>query len=246
MQVKVYPNVQPEKAIKTYCVIDDQSNMSLVRSEFFDISGEQGLEIQYTVSSCSGTHLISGRRASNYTIESLDGQTVFHLRTLIECNEIPDNKDEIPTAEVARCYSHLQDLAHLISLINFHAKTLLLLGRYIIRVHYVHDQRINRFNYPYGQKISLEWVIVGETCIGRAHKSNQVNVNKTFIIHDGQPSLHLPCINDFHVRESNLDALICEPDNHLFIRTRNDNKPGNSIEDRHFNHGSRTGEKHFA
>lgn len=130
MQVKVYPNVQPEKAIKTYCVIDDQSNRSLARSEFFDISGEAGLEIQYTLSSCSGTHLISGRRAPNYTIESLDGQTVFHLPTLIECNKIPDNKDEIPTptAKVARCYSHLQDLAHLISPINFHAKTLLLLG----------------------------------------------------------------------------------------------------------------------
>lgn len=234
MQVKVYPNVQPEKAIKTYCCIDDQSNRSLARSKFFDISGEQGLEIQYTLLSCSGTHLIPGRRASTYTIESLDGQTVFHLPTLIECNKIPDNKDEIPKAEVARCYLHLQDLAQLMSPINFHAKTLFLLGRYIISVHYVHDQRINRSNSPYGQKISLGWVIVGETCIGRAHKSNQVNVNKTFIIHDGKPSLHPSCINNFHVRESNLDALFCEPDNHLFIKTQNDNKPGKSIEDRQF------------
>lgn len=180
------------------------------------------------------THLTSGRRASNYTIESLDGQTVLHLPTLIECNEIPDNKDEIPTAEVARCYSHLQDVAHLIPPINFNAKTLLLLGRDIISVHYVHDQRIGRSNSPYGQKISLEWVIVGETCIGRAHKSNQVNVNKTFILQDEQPSLHPPCINNFHVRESNLDALFCEPDSHLFIRTKNDNKPGKSIEDQQF------------
>lgn len=77
-------------------------------------------------------------------------------------------------------------------------------------------------------------MIVGETCIGRAHKSNQVNVNKTFILQDGQPSLHPPCINNFHVRESNLDALFCEPDSHLFIRTKNDNKLGKSIEDRQF------------
>lgn len=153
---------------------------------------------------------------------------------MIECNEIQDNKDEIPTAEVARCYSHLQDVAHLIPPINFNAKTLLLLGRDIISVHYVHDQRIGRSNSPYGQKISLGWVIVGGTCIGRAHKSNQVNVNKTFILQDGQPSLHPPCINNFHVRESNLDALFCEPDSHLFIRTKNGNKPGKSIEDRQF------------
>ena len=82
VQVKVYHNDQPEKAIKTYCIIDDQSNRSLARSEFFDIFGEQGSEIQYTLSSCSGTHLTSGRRASNYIIESLDGQTVLHLPTL--------------------------------------------------------------------------------------------------------------------------------------------------------------------
>lgn len=75
------------------------------------------------------------RRALNYTIESLDGQTVLHLPTLIECNEIPDNKDEIPTTEVVRCYSHLQDVADLIPTINFHAKTLFLLGRDIISVH---------------------------------------------------------------------------------------------------------------
>lgn len=61
VQVKIYPNDQPEKAIKTYCIIDDQSNRSLARSEFFDIFGEQGSEIQYTLSSCSGTHLTSGR-----------------------------------------------------------------------------------------------------------------------------------------------------------------------------------------
>lgn len=77
-------------------------------------------------------------------------------------------------------------------------------------------------------------MIVGETWIGRAHKSNQVNVNKTFILHDGQPSLHPPCINNFHVGESNLDALFCEPDSHLFIKTKNDNKPGKSIDDRQF------------
>lgn len=58
VQVKVYPYDQPEKAIKTYCIIDDQSNRSLARSEFFGIFGEKGSEIQYTLSSCSGTHLL--------------------------------------------------------------------------------------------------------------------------------------------------------------------------------------------
>ncbi|XP_062603957.1 uncharacterized protein LOC134265758 [Saccostrea cucullata] len=174
------------------------------------------------------------RRASEYTVESLDGTAILQLPTLIECNEIPDNKNEIPTPEVARCYSHLQDIAELIPPVNDSAKTLLLLGRDIISVHHVQDQRIGNSSSPYGQKLNLGWVIIGETCIGRAHKSDQVNVNKTFILHDGQPSLHHPCVNNIHIRESNLDSLFCEPDSRLLIKTKDDNKSGKSTEDRQF------------
>ncbi|XP_062611017.1 uncharacterized protein LOC134272834, partial [Saccostrea cucullata] len=167
-------------------------------------------------------------------LENSRNTTKLQLPTLIECNQIPDNKNEVPTPEVARCYSHLQDIAELIPPVNDSAKTLLLLGRDIISVHHVEDQRIGSAISPYGQKLSLGWVIIGETCIGKAHKSDQVNVNKTFILHDGQPSLHPPCVNNFHIRESNLDSLFCEPDSRLFIKTKDDNKSGKSTEDREF------------
>lgn len=190
VQVKVYPNDQPEKAIKTCCIIDHQNNRSLAdHSSLISSVNKIGNTI----------HLVVMFRHTPYFrqtiielhIGSLDGQTVLYLPTLIECNEIPDNKDEIPTAEVARCYSHLQDIAHLTPPINFNEKTLLLLGRDIISVHNVQYQRIGNSVSPFGQNISFGWVVVGETCIERAHKSSQVNVNKTCILHDGQPSLTL-------------------------------------------------------
>ena len=156
------------------------------------------------------------------------------MPTLTECNQIPNNRDEIPTPEVTKYYSHLQDITTFIPPVNNDIPILLLLGRDITSVHHVHDQRIGHDNSPYGQKLNLGWVIVGETCIGRAHKGDHVNVNKTFILHDGQPSHHPPCINNFHIRDSNLDSVFCEPDSRLFIRLKDDNKPGKSTEDRQF------------
>ena len=167
VHVQIYPNNQPKKAVRTYCIIDDQSNKPLAKSDLFYLFGEQGSEIQYSLSSCSGT---SGRRASNYTVESLDGESILQLPTLIECNQIPNNRDEIPTHDVARCHPHLRDIASLIPPMNENAQIHLLLRRDIINVHHMQDQRIGGAKSPYGQKLNLGWVVIRVFCIGRSSK----------------------------------------------------------------------------
>ncbi len=51
---------------------------------------------------------------------------------------------------------------------------------------HVIDQRIGVHNSPYAQKLRLVWVIVGEACLGKTHKPNNVNVKKTYLLMDGQ------------------------------------------------------------
>ncbi|XP_056385784.1 uncharacterized protein LOC130281981 [Hyla sarda] len=94
--VKVYPAGFREKAIKMYTVLDEQSNRSLAKTEFFDLFGDKGSPTPYTLKTCSGVVETTGRRANNYIIESLDGKTKVTLPTLIECDEIPDDRSEIP------------------------------------------------------------------------------------------------------------------------------------------------------
>ena len=43
--------------------------------------------------------------------ESLDGSSKMELPPILECSEIPNIPSEIPTPEVARYNSHLQDIA---------------------------------------------------------------------------------------------------------------------------------------
>lgn len=57
----------------------------------------QGTEEPYTLKTCAGITETSGRRACGYTVESADGKLNFPLPVLIECNAIPNNREEIPT-----------------------------------------------------------------------------------------------------------------------------------------------------
>lgn len=51
---------------------------------------------------------------------------------LIECNNILEDRDEIPTPEVTQYHSHLKPIAQSIPPLNPEAEILLLLGRDIL------------------------------------------------------------------------------------------------------------------
>ncbi len=82
----------------------------------------------------------SGRRASGYIVESLDNNVSLHLPTLLECNQIPNIRSEIPTPDAAHHFSHLRGIADEIPALDPDADILLLLGRDFIRVHKVRQQ----------------------------------------------------------------------------------------------------------
>lgn len=65
-------------------------------------------------------------------MESLDGATKLSLPMLIECNNILEDRDEIPTPEVTQYHSHLKPIAQSIPPLNPEAEILLLLGRDIL------------------------------------------------------------------------------------------------------------------
>lgn len=136
--VKVYPAGHRDKAVKLYAILDEQSNRSLVRSQFFEVFCDQSPSAPYTLRTCAGVRESAGRRASGYEVESVDGTVRIPLPSLIECNDIPNNRDEIPTPDVALHHAHLKSVAHLIPDIFSQAPIMLLLGRDIIRVHKAH------------------------------------------------------------------------------------------------------------
>ncbi|XP_066448142.1 uncharacterized protein [Eleutherodactylus coqui] len=247
--VKVYPIGHKEMAVRLYTILDDQSNRSLASSTFFDIFNIEGHSSPYSLKTCTGVTEEAGRRATGFQIESMDGETSLPLPKLIECNQIPNNREEIPTPEAALPHKHLKTMAHLIPALDPKAQIVLLLGRDIIRVHKVRKQVNGPQNSPFAQKLDLGWVIVGDVCLGNVHKPSTVNSYCTNTLENGRPSFFQPCPNRFLIRDTpssisysdstEIGTHFCDEDrDHLgctvFQRTKDDHKIAPSIEDEAF------------
>ncbi|KAK0152819.1 hypothetical protein N1851_005645 [Merluccius polli] len=146
--VKVYPAGQQEKAIWLYAILDDQSNCSLVRSEFFDLFNIKAHNSPYSLKTCAGVVETAG-----FHVESMDGQVILSQPTLIECNAIPNNRSEIPTPKAALHHAHLKPLPQKIPELDPQAPIMILLGRDIIRTHKVWKQ----INGPHDAHLSETW-----------------------------------------------------------------------------------------
>ncbi len=120
--VKVYKKGQPEHAVSMYAILDDQSNRSLVRSEFFDLFDIQSSPHPYSLRTCAGVMEMIGRKAHGFQKAS-SGSVSIDLPPLIECNEILNNRLEIPTPEVALCHPHLKPIARFIPKLDLMPKS---------------------------------------------------------------------------------------------------------------------------
>ncbi|XP_062587040.1 uncharacterized protein LOC134248654 [Saccostrea cucullata] len=225
--VNVYPQGEPNNFVKTYALIDDQSNCSLAKSELFEMLNINSETKDYQLQTCSGVKTMTSRIAKNLVVTSLDGRTKHLLPPIVECDHIPNNRDEIATPALARRFQHLSDIACHIPELDSKAKILLLIGRDLIVAHHVHDQRISH-NAPYAQKLSLGWTIIGETCLNKVHLPAKVSVNKTYLHDNFRPSILQPCNNSLTVKDPCIDQ---EQFSSVFDRTPNDDKPGPSQED---------------
>ncbi len=109
--VNVYPVGHKKECKRMYVILDEQSNHSVVRTEFFDKFQIEGSSFPYSLNTCAGLKETAGRRTSGYIVESLDNNVSLHLPTLLECNQIPNIRSKIPTPDAARHFSHLMGIA---------------------------------------------------------------------------------------------------------------------------------------
>lgn len=232
LPVNVFHRDNPNKRVKLYAVIDDQSNRSLAAPDFFEFFGVTDKPQNYTISTCSGKVVTSGRRGNGFIVRSMEGDVDFELPTLLECDHIPNNREEIPTPEVTLHHSHLFDISRHIQPLDDDCHILLLIGRDLIEAHHVLHQVFGPPKAPYAQQLRLGWVIIGETCLNMVHASKDLNVKKTFLLSTGQPTLLKPCSNKFDIRETADQSML--DDSKMFIRTKDDDIIGMSIEDKMF------------
>ncbi|XP_076113586.1 uncharacterized protein LOC143081749 [Mytilus galloprovincialis] len=181
LPVDVYHKDKTNKIIRMYAIIDDQSNRSLASPEFFSLFNVREKPENYSLTTCSGRVATSGKRGKDFVIKSVHSDVQFDLPTLIECNNIPNNRDEIPTPEVAMHHPHLTELRGSITPLEERCQILLLIGRDLIEAHHVLEQRLGPSRTPFAQKLRLGWVIIGNTYIDKQTVPIEVNTKITYV-----------------------------------------------------------------
>ena len=99
-------------------------------------------------------------RTSLGTSLLLDNSQTFVLSEIVECDYIPQNRIEIPIPEVAEHYPHLTEIAARIQPLDNTIDIELLIGRDLLDVHVILDQRVGNSGEPFAVntfRLSSEW-----------------------------------------------------------------------------------------
>ena len=253
---------RPTTTVRTYALIDEQSNACMISPTLVDQLGLQSPKERYLLSTCSATKEIKfGRRVSGLQVKSLNG-IIEELPTLIECDNIPKDKREIPTPKLAKQYNHLKDIAKEIPPIDTNADIQLLIGRNAPEIMKVRAFRNGPPGSPWAHKLSIGWAICGQQCVDRnggpihvlthrtVYHATQTPVGNFLTAGESTPKGNTGFQNA--LKSSSLTAMqhqfapcpnnffikdsFPEPWNmtHVFQRTERDNEPSLSIEDRRF------------
>ncbi|XP_071492621.1 uncharacterized protein [Diadema antillarum] len=209
--------------VKTYAVIDDQSNKTIATSKLLDKFDVAYDEISYTLRTCSGEVSAHGRCADDFVVEDIHGTVCLELPTVTECSYIPDFKDEIPTPEIVQAYDHLRSVE--IPPVDHNCSATLLIGRDVVEAHHVLDQKIGPSDSPFAQKLCLGWVIIGDVCLRGVHRSAGQTVRisplRTQILSTGRPTCLEPCPNEFrlkHLFDNEDDSISLSIEEQQFVR----------------------------
>lgn len=144
----------PSTSLKAYMILDEQSTRTLVRSELLDYFDIHSTPKEYTSSSCSEKSLMSGRRANGFVIQSLDRKSEIRLPKVIEFQDIPYNRNEIPTPDIIKHHPHLRRVMTELSPLDCEAEILFLVGRDAIEAHHVLEQVLGPPNSPFAQRLT--------------------------------------------------------------------------------------------
>lgn len=109
---------------------------------------------------------------------------------MIECDQVPDSKDEIPTSDVAYHYPH-----HFPSIYD-RAQVSSLIGKDLPEANHVQAHITGQKGIPIAQNIALGWTLKGETCIGKFHKPD-VHIYKTSSLGNGRATMLKSCDSIF-------------------------------------------------
>ncbi|XP_028404109.1 uncharacterized protein LOC114526789 [Dendronephthya gigantea] len=170
---------------------------------------------------------------------------------MIECEDIPQSRNEIPSPEMCDPFPHLQEISSKIPPVDHNANIEILIRRDAPEILKVRHFKNGPPEAPWAHKHILGWTLSGEVCLDRVARPVHISSYQTELESpseakpQGGPAIddvdhdpkseHIPCPNYFRVKEQqNERAFTSEISRDVFIKTNRDEEPAMSVEDRLF------------
>ncbi|XP_006817669.1 uncharacterized protein LOC102809487, partial [Saccoglossus kowalevskii] len=180
-----------------------------------------------------------GRRGVDIIIESCDGQKRYPLPVVLENNDLPSDKGEIPTPDVCRAFDHLKPITNKIPEIREDIGIELLVGRNCPEILKVRENRNGPVGAPWAQRTDLEWTVSGELCLETARGTIRASVHRTTANCDVTSYNTNQCTRERFQCHNHIyakDIIVPKPDRNtdIFEETARDENKSLSVEDKQF------------
>lgn len=212
----------PNKVLRAYAIIDDQSNTSLVDEKVVKFFNRDFPKRDYTLSFASQKYEMSetGFLVTGLKVSCIKTRRTIQLPQLLSTTEMANTKNEVADPAIVRAHPHIKHLASHFNDIDKEAEVLLLIGRDCGEAMLCESYSKKE---PYVYKTPLGWTLVGETCV--SDKTGPIN-----------RALHTSVCTTDHIKlQLKLPSKnpLCNTDDPFEMRN-DDDEPGLSVEDKIF------------
>ena len=153
----------PEKVIKCYVIIDEQSTSSFIDTGLAKALNVAGPTQEFTITTIAGLKTKhKGSVIKDLCIRGVKEKTTYNLPPLYTNNFIPDCRNEVASPDVVRAHPHVAHLARHYADYDPTADVLILLGR---DAGELMKTRCYGSKHPYAHRTPLGWALVGSSCV---------------------------------------------------------------------------------
>lgn len=161
LPVWIHHKNDPDRRVKVYAVLDDQSDTCFVTDDVIDKLGVTGPVIQLELGTMHAIEKIDTQRINDLVVSRFDGKVNIPLPKAYTRTHIPGQRGQIPRPEIARKYDHLEKIAGEIPPYEEHLSIGLLIGNNCVRALKPRSILPGRSNDAYAIRKTLGWGVVG-------------------------------------------------------------------------------------
>ena len=176
LPVWIHHKDDPDRRVKVYAVLDDQSDTCFITDDVTSSLGVTGPAVKLELGTMHAVENIDTQRIDGLIVSRFDGQVDIPLPKAYTRSHIPGLRGQIPRPETARKYEHLERIAEEIAPYEEHLTIGVLIGNNCARALKPRWVIPGKSNDPYAIRTTLGWGVVGA-------KSHGENVGETAECH---------------------------------------------------------------